>query len=154
MAEQRLTQKGKELIAVGAAVSAGCQKCADYHFKQAFVEGATKEQVHGAVLEATFVIKSSNEIMQRKAYSLMDIDREEYSESDTNEKNRLTVLIKVAAAVASSNTNNITGYLAMAASMGASHGEMKVAAKLGKAILKKAGEFADEAMDEGLISPV
>lgn len=150
MSEQRLTQKEKELIAVGAAVSAGCQKCANYHFKQAFEEGATREEVQQTVASATCVIDSSGEIMQRKAYSLMEIDREEVPESCSDEQDRMTMLVKIAAAVAANNTNNIERYIGMTKSIGASHGEMTVAAKLGKAILKKAGEFANEAINEAL----
>lgn len=150
MSEQRLTQKEKELIAVGAAVSAGCQKCANYHFKQAFEESATREEVQQTVASATCVIDSSGEIMQRKAYSLMEIDREEVPESCSDEQDRMTILVKIAAAVAANNTNNIERYIGMAKSIGASHGEMTVAAKLGKAILKKAGEFANEAINEAL----
>ncbi len=144
MSEGIISQKEKELIACGAAISAGCQKCANYHFKQAFKEGATKEDLQQAVAAATCVIKSSDEIMQRKAYSLMEIEREELPESCSDEQDRMTILVKVAAAVAANNTNNIERYINMAKTVGASHGEMKVAAKLGKAILKKAGEFADD----------
>ena len=114
MTEQRLTQKEKELIACGAAVSAGCQKCANYHFKQAFEEGATKAEIQGAVAAATCVIGSSGEIMQRKAYALMEIEREEVPEQCSDEQDRMTVLVKIAAAVAANNTNNIERYLKMA----------------------------------------
>ena len=56
MSEGRLSQKEKELIACGASVSAGCQKCANYHFKQAFEEGATKDEIQQAVTAATCII--------------------------------------------------------------------------------------------------
>ncbi len=150
MTGQRLNQKEKELIAVAAAISAGCQKCANYHFKQAFEKGATKEEVEKAVRAATCVIGSSGEIMQRKAFELMEIEREDVPENCTDAEDRLTTLIKVAAAVASNNTNNIERYLALATSLGATHGEMTVAAKMAKAILNKAGEFADDVVREGL----
>ena len=67
--------------------------------------------------------------MQQKAYSLMEIEREEVPENCSDEQERMTVLVKIAAAVATNNTNNINRYIGMARDLGASHGEMAVTAK-------------------------
>ena len=39
MTKEVLSQKEKELIAVGGSVAAGCVKCSHCHFKQAFEHG-------------------------------------------------------------------------------------------------------------------
>ena len=72
-----LTQKEKELIAVGTAVSAGCQRCSDYHFKKVLEVGASLDEVKMAVIDATDCINHADEMMQRKAYELMEVSRED-----------------------------------------------------------------------------
>ena len=150
MSQARLTQKEKELVAVGAAISAGCQKCANYHFKKAFEEGNTREEIQKAVEAATCVIKSSDEIMQRKAYSLMNVKRKEVKDSCTDHLDRINILVKIGAAVAANNATNITKYIDLATFSGIMADEMTVTIKLAKAILKKAGEFAEDATTEAL----
>lgn len=150
MSEARLTQKEKELVAVGAAISAGCQKCANYHFKKAFEEGNTREEIQKAVEAATCVIKSSDEIMQRKAYSLMNVKRKEVKESCADRLDRINILVKIGAAVAANNTNNIQRYIELSKPMGITTEELTVTTKLAQAILKKAGEFAEDAITETL----
>jgi len=44
MSEKRLTPKEKELVAVGAAISAGCIRCAHYHFKKVFEKWANLKE--------------------------------------------------------------------------------------------------------------
>ena len=45
MTKEVLSQKEKELIAVGGSVAAGCVKCSHYHFRQAFEQGASQDEV-------------------------------------------------------------------------------------------------------------
>ena len=81
MTKELLSQKEKELIAVGGSVAAGCVKCSHYHFRQAFEQGASQDEVLRAVIEATAVINDSVVILQRTAYELMDVEVERASES-------------------------------------------------------------------------
>lgn len=45
MTKEVLSQKEKELIAVGGSIAAGCVKCSHYHFRQAFEQGASQDEV-------------------------------------------------------------------------------------------------------------
>ena len=148
MNQRRLTQKEKELIAVGAAISAGCIKCSNYHFTQAFEQGATTEEVQRAVTDATLVIVSSYEILQRHAYNLIKVARKEQPTNNTESTESLSTLVKIAAAVAASSTTNIKKYVELAQADGISSGEISLAIKMARAILNKAIEFADEAITE------
>ena len=151
MAEFKLNPKVKELIAVGTSVSAGCLRCCNHHFKKVFEEGATLEEVKKAVVDATSAINSAKETMQQKAYSLMNIQRKEVEEPSYNGSDRITVLVQIGAAVASNCTTTIEKYIEIAKTMGITSDEITVTVNLAKFILKKAGEFADEAISEVLI---
>lgn len=149
MTSETLSQKEKELVAVACSVSAGCQRCSNHHFKKVFEVGASLEEVQKAVEDATKTIHHADEMMQRKAYALMEVARQEVP-LIIEAADRLTALVKLGAAVASNCTPTITGHLAVAQTSGATESEIKVTIKLAKMILGKASEFADEAISEAL----
>ncbi len=144
-----LSQQEKELIAVASAVSAGCQRCCNFHFKKVFEVGASLEQVQKAVADAETTIRHADEMMQRHAYALMEVERDEVNLT-ADATDRMSTLVKLGAAVASNCTATIIAHLALAQSSGATEGEIQVALKLGKMILGKAGQFASEAVNETL----
>ena len=152
MSIETLIQKEKELIAVACAVSAGCQRCSNYHFKKAFESGAKQDEVKTAVEQATDSIRHADEMMQRKAYALMEVTRQEVPLTIAT-TDRLTALVKLGAAVASNCTPTITEHLAAAHSSSATESEIKVTMKLAKMVLNKASEFADQAIDDALGNP-
>lgn len=147
----RLTGKEKELIAVGTAVSAGCRRCCDYHFRKVFEEGATLEEVQKAVADATCAVRNADETMQRKAYALMNLEREEQPlDNPAHSEDRIALLVKIGAAVASNCTTTIEQYIETAKASRVSAEEITLSVKLGKMILGRAGEFADEAIADVL----
>ncbi len=147
MTSETLIQKEKELIAVACAVSAGCQRCSNHHFKKVFEVGASLKEVQKAVADATTAIHHADEMMQRKAYALMGVSRQEVPLT-IDSADRLTALVKLGAAVASNCTPTILEHLASAQSSGATESEIKVTVKLAKMVLGKASEFADQAISE------
>lgn len=144
-----LSRREKELIAVACSVSAGCQRCADYHFRKVFEVGAELNEVRKAVEDAVTTIRHADEMMQRKAYELMQVNREDVPQT-VEAADRATALVKLGAAVASNCTPTIVSHLSLAQSSGATERETDVAIKLGKMVLAKAGQFADEAINESL----
>ncbi len=150
MTEVRLSRKEKELIAVGAAVAAGCQKCADYHFNKIFEVGVTLPEVKKAVADAACVIDSARESMQGKAYALLKIPRGEVAECCVDSSERVAVLVKLGAAVAVNCTSNISKHMQLAQSLGVTDHEITVVTGIAKAVRNKAGEFADQAISQGL----
>jgi AhpD family alkylhydroperoxidase len=151
MTRTTLSQREKELIAVACSVSAGCQRCSDYHFRKVFEVGADLNEVCKAVADTEATIQHAEEMMQRKAYELMQVSREDVPQI-ADAADRITALVKLGAAVASNCTPTITSHLSLAQSSGATEGEIEVAIKLGKMVLAKAGQFADEAINESLAS--
>ena len=154
MTKEVLSQKEKELIAVGGSVAAGCVKCSHYHFRQAFEQGANQDEVLRTVIGATEVINDSVEILQRTAYDLMDIERDKATTGTNEPTDSLAALIKLAAAVAANNVANTKRYIEAADQLGASSAEIHLAIKLAKVIRNRAGEFVDEEIEEFVVEPV
>ena len=61
----------KELIAVGASVSAHCQPCLEYHVKKALQDGATKPEVAEAIEVGKLVGKGAMAKMNQFADYLL-----------------------------------------------------------------------------------
>lgn len=61
-----MTNKEKELIAIGASISAHCFPCLDFHIGEALKTGASSEEVNDAVQVGIQVMNGSNEKMLEK----------------------------------------------------------------------------------------
>ena len=113
----------------------------------AFEVGATVGEVQQAVADAERTIQHADEMMQRKAYELMDVRRADVPVA-VEATGRLAALVKLGAAVASNCASTIAAHLALAHSSGATKGEITVAIKFGQMIVGKAGQFAREMLKE------
>lgn len=151
MTTETLHPKEKELIAVACAVSAGCQRCCNYHFNKAIEIGVGPDELKRTVEDATSTIHHADEMMQRKAYSLMQVARPEVAQT-IGTLERMSALVKLGTAVASNCTPTITQLMTAARSTEATEAEIKVTIKLAKMILRKASEFADQAISDALES--
>ena len=60
----------KELIAVGASVTANCQPCLRYHLKKALENGAVDQEITQAIEVAKMVRKGAASKMDKFASSL------------------------------------------------------------------------------------
>lgn len=60
----------KELIAVGASVTANCQPCLEYHVNKALESGADKQEITAAIEVAKMVRKGATSKMDKFALSL------------------------------------------------------------------------------------
>jgi len=99
-------------------------------------------------VSATNVIAHADEMMQRKAFALMEVTREEVEVKVEEQLDRMDALVRIGAAVATNCTPTIEQQIEAAKAALLNHDETMVAIKLGKMILRKAGEFADEAISE------
>ena len=64
-----MDEKLKELIALGASVSAHCFPCLDFHLKEARKFGATEEEIHEAVRVGLLVMNGAGQKMVEKIRS-------------------------------------------------------------------------------------
>lgn len=63
--------KTKELVAIGASVSAHCQPCLEHHATQAIQAGACEEEITEAIEVGKMVSKGAGVQMQRTIIKLM-----------------------------------------------------------------------------------
>jgi len=101
------------------------------------------------VQQATNAILHADEMMQRKAYALIGLNRDEV-QLTTDATDHIYALVQLGAAVARNCTPTIIHHLAAAKSIGTSGSEIKMTIKLAKMVLARAGEFADEAISDAL----
>ena len=66
----KLDNRIKELIAVGASITANCQPCLQYHVKQALESGADEHEIAEAIEIGRMVRKGVSSKMDKFAASL------------------------------------------------------------------------------------
>lgn len=146
-----LTRKEKELIAVGASIASGCQQCSDYHFVKVFEEGATVEEVEMAVHDGLEMIRYASEIMQTKAYTLMDLQHKVTDvEPLSIHFDRISLLVRIGAVVALNNITGIEKYIQLALQHEVNLNEIQMTTALAKVVAAKAREFADDKIKKSL----
>ncbi len=111
MTRHVLSMKEAELIAVGCSLAANCQKCANYHFKRVFEEGATLKEVNRVIVIANEVMESSQEIMRNWAEALIPESKRNEPQSMVDFEEGFEDLVRVGAAVALSNPTNMRKYI-------------------------------------------
>jgi AhpD family alkylhydroperoxidase len=143
--EARLSQKEKELVAVGASVAAGCIPCTQYHVKEVKAAGATTEEISHALDAALCVKGSTREIMEKVAYDALGLSKEEQPSCCAGPTDRLKELVSIAAAVAVNCPANFHKHVAAGRTVGVRNDEIQLVVGLAKMIRGKAMEKIDEA---------
>jgi AhpD family alkylhydroperoxidase len=67
-----LTEKVKELVAVGASITANCQPCLQYHTEKALANGADAGEVKAAIEVGKQVRKGASAKMDQFSSSLKE----------------------------------------------------------------------------------
>lgn len=67
-----LTGKVKQLVAIGASITANCQTCLQYHVEKAFASGADSGEVNAAIEVGNRVRKGASAKMDQFSSSLKE----------------------------------------------------------------------------------
>ena len=139
-----LTQKEKELVAIGASIAAGCQPCTTHHFEAVRQAGATESEIRQAVDAALGVRHSATEIMTGLAE--MHLGTGGAVEEPRN-SSRLLIgeLVSIGAALAVNCVTNLETHLQAARQGGATERQIQTALGVARAI-KKVAELKAEAI--------
>jgi len=78
-----MDNKTKELIAIGASISANCQPCLEYHTGKAAEYGISETEIKDAIEVGTLVRRGAASKMDKFAASLKKIDTTEQIKSDS-----------------------------------------------------------------------
>jgi len=143
--DSRLSQKEKELVAVGASVAAGCIPCTQYHVKEVKAAGTTTEEISHAIDAALCVKGSTRGIMEKVAYDALGLSKEEQPSCCAGPTDRMKELVSIAAAVAVNCPANFHKHVAAGRTVGVRDGEIQLVVGLAKMIRGKAAEKVDEA---------
>jgi AhpD family alkylhydroperoxidase len=142
MSTQRiLTQKEKELIAIGASIAAGCQPCTGHHFKAARQARATEAEIRQAVDAALGVRNSATQIMTGLAEKHLG-NRQEV-EPCCSSQTLIGELVSVGAALAVNCTTNLETHLQAARTVDATDRQIQTALGVARAIKKVAAQKAE-----------
>ena len=68
-----LNEKVKELVAVGASITANCQPCLQYHVEKALASGADSGEVQAAIEVGRQVRKGASAKMDQFSSSMKEI---------------------------------------------------------------------------------
>jgi AhpD family alkylhydroperoxidase len=139
-----LTPKERELVAVGASLAAGCQLCADYHFKKVRKAGATDEEIERAMTDAIAVRDSARKIMERHGLTLLGRKLRGKGSETPGEvvgTTRITELVSIAAAFAVNCTSSLEKHIEAARSIGVADDEIQSVVDLGRFIKGEADSY-------------
>jgi AhpD family alkylhydroperoxidase len=146
--EARLSQKEKELVAVGASVAAGCIPCTQYHMKEVRVAGAATQEITAAIEAALCVKGSTRGIMEQVAYQALGVSKEEQPSCCAGPTDRMKELVSIAAAVAVNCPTNLRKHVDAGRSVGVRDEEIQLVVGLARMIRGKAAEKVDDAAKE------
>ena len=137
-----LTQKEKELVAIGASIAAGCQPCTTHHFEAVRQAGATESEIRQAVDAALSVRNSATEIMTGLAEMHLGTGR---AVEEPGSSSRLLIgeLVSIGAALAVNCVTNLETHLQAARTVGGTERQIQTALGVARAIKKVAEQKAE-----------
>ena len=140
-----LTEKEKELVAVGASIAAGCRPCTAYHVRAARTAGADKEEIRQAVNDALDVRRSATASMARLAEKLLG-DAPELDATNCSQKSLIGELVSVSAALAVNCVANLETHMTAAWQLGATVRQIQTALDIASSVKSMAGKKAEAAI--------
>ncbi len=147
-----LTQKEKELVAVGASIAAGCPPCTAYHFQAARAAGAGEEEIRQAVDDALCVRNNAAKIMAELAEKHLG----GAPASDVpccSEKPLIGELVSASAAFAVNCVTNLETHLASARRLGATEHQLQTTLAVARMVKKVAGQKVEAAVETATAAP-
>lgn len=133
------TDKESALIAIGAAVAAGCQPCTAYLVKAARIAGACERGVSLAVETALAVRESATRIMDEWAGQCQG-GRPQLAPGFRTEKRLIAELAAVAAAAAVNSVPDLKAHLEAARESGATAEQIRAAVAIAGKVKRTAEE--------------
>jgi AhpD family alkylhydroperoxidase len=143
---ERLAQQEKELIAVGAAIAAGCRPCTTYHVQAAWTAGATDQQLRRAANHALGVRRGAADLMESFAAELLGAGIG--TTPADGEDLLLSELVAVSAGYAVNCPTCVSVHMAEVKRLGGATDHIRVALGMARAVKHKAEQHAQAAWDE------
>ena len=142
-----LDSKDKALVALAAAMAAGCTRCAEKLHPMGLEAGATAEEIDWALYEGLRARESATTVMRRKAETLLDRPLKLAALGGDVGPAQVAELVRVAAATAANSASEATTHLERATLSGAGAPGIATALAIARKVRSKAAGYADEAID-------
>jgi AhpD family alkylhydroperoxidase len=140
-----LSEREKELVAVGASIAAGCRPCTAYHVRAARTVGADEGEIRQAVDDALDVRRSATASMARLAEKQLGGAPGADVANDSQES-LMGELVSVGAALAVNCVTNLETHLTAAWQLGATVRQIQTVFDIARAVKSMAGKKAEAAI--------
>ena len=144
-----LTDKETELVAIGAAIGAGCQPCTQYHVGAALKSGLTPDEVRRAIDEAQAVRCEGGIAVSNVGRSILGIEGE-HAERTSEPGERGQALVFIGAAAGCNAARLLAGYVANAVPGLIAGEELRSALEMAETVKQHAAEFFRHDAEKGL----
>jgi AhpD family alkylhydroperoxidase len=145
-----LPDKERELVAIGAAIGAGCQPCTQYHVGVALKAGLTKDEVSRAIDEAQVVRHEGGVAVSNVGRRMLGVEGEQV-ERPSEPSEREQALVYIGAAVGCNAGGLLTGYMATAGErLGLSLEELRSAVEIAELVKQRAVDFLRRDVERAL----
>ncbi|MDD5168678.1 MAG: hypothetical protein PHN75_07665, partial [Syntrophales bacterium] len=139
-----LTDQEKNLIAMGAAMGAGCRTCADKLYKLAVSLRIPEEEMVMAFKLGLTAKAEAVRTMEAKISALMHDDSLQNSVASEVGPHRLSSLVRIASFVAANSAPDVLSEIGKASGQGITPDQIKMSVSLAKMVRKNAMMFSDQ----------
>ena len=146
-AMSELDNKEKALVALAAAMAAGCIRCAEKLHPMGLAAGATADEIEWALHEGLRARESATTIMRRKAEALLDRPLRLAAMGGGEGPAHVAEFVRIGAAAAANSAAEATRRLESAKLSGAGDPAIATALAIARTVRSKAAGYADEAID-------
>jgi len=144
-----LTDVQRELVALGAAVGAGCQPCTQYHVRAALKAGLSPEEIRRAIDEAQAVRREGGVAVANVGRRHLGLGEEEaHGESCLCEAPK--ALVYIGSATGCNAGGLLARYLEAATGLGLSEEELAEAVQVAQFVKERAADFLRNDVERAL----
>jgi len=133
-----LTDAERELVAIGAAVGAGCQPCTQYHVRAALKASLSREEILRALDEAQVVRQEGGVAVANVGRRSLGVGQEEQRRGQP--KDRRQALVYIGSATGCNAGGLLARYLEAASGMGLSREELGEAVQIAQAVKERGAQ--------------
>lgn len=142
--EDHLTNQEKTLIAMGAAMGAGCRTCADKLYEVAVSLRISEEEMLGAFRAGLDAKAQAVSTMKAKVSDLIGGDQGDGASLSKNSPKALESLVRIASLIAANSAPDALLEIEKAQRQGATPDQLRACISLAKMVRKNAETFSDQ----------
>lgn len=148
--EKHMTSREKNLVAMGAAIGAGCRVCTDSLYESAVSMNLPQYDVMKSLFAALDSKMQSAKTMKDKISELINSDKSD-SRKNTPISAMLISLVKIASLTAANSAPDVILEIDRARAKGATHDQIQICVALGRMVRKNSYFYSDREIERHLV---